>query len=190
MVMPMISAAKTTKRQGRGFTLIEIIMVLAIAGVVMGGAMMMVVSSSDERHLRKASGKIEHMAKQARTMSILHQTPYALEFSEKGVRLMPFAQTEMVGKKGSFARSREPQPDSPEFAEDRQTDLTHGMTLAIRHWNSSEWLPSSKNVHCWRFDPDGICEPISIRLQIENSWAEDTYHPLTATIRESQLEVR
>jgi len=45
-------------------------------------------------------------------------------------------------------------------------------------------------VQVWRFDPDGLCEPISIRLSLPKSWSEDAYHPLTATIRESSLEAR
>ena len=191
MVMPMISAVRiANKPQGRGFTLIEIIMVLAIAALVIGGAMGLMAYSSDERSLRKTSGKIEYMAKQARTMSILHQTPYALEFSEKGIQLMPLAQTGMGGKGAVSSRKQEPIPDPAASSEDRHTDITNGMTLSMRRWNSSEWLTTSKNAQCWRFDPDGICEPISIRLSLGNSWAEDTYHPLTATIRDSQLEVR
>ena len=189
--MPMISAVRTTtKAQGRGFTLIEIIMVLTIAALVIGGAMGAMVYSSDERHLRKASGEIELMAKQARTMSILHQTPYALEFREGSIRLLPFAQAGTAEKKTALSRTREASPESGGSSENRQFNLEHGMTLSIRHWNSSEWLATSKNVQCWRFDPDGICEPISIRLALGNNWAEDTYHPLTASIRDSQLEVR
>ena len=189
--MPMISAVRTTiKPQGRGFTLIEIIMVLAIAAVVLGGAVGLMVYSSDERNLREASGEIELMAKQARTMSILHQTPYALEFGETGVRLLPFAQSGTAEKKGSSSRTRETDPESANLSENRLIVLEDGMTLSLRRWNSSEWLTTSKNTHCWRFDPDGICEPISIRLALGNSWAEDTYHPLTATIRESHLEAR
>lgn len=187
----MISAARTTKPQGRGFTLIEIVMVLGIAALMLGGAVGMMVYSSDERALREASGKIELMAKQARTMSILHQTPYALEFNEGAIRLLPFAQAGMGEKKGLLSRIKDPQPKAADASEDSQIDLDGGITLAIRHWNASEWLTTSKkNVHVWRFDPDGICEPISIRLVSGNSKSVDTYHPLTATIRDNELEVR
>ena len=75
----MILAVRTTKPQ-RGFTLIEIVMVLAIAGVVMAGAVGFMISSSDERALRNTSGEIELLAKKARASAILHQTSYALEF--------------------------------------------------------------------------------------------------------------
>ena len=66
-------------------------MVLAIAAVIMGGAVGMMVYSSDERVLRDASGEIELLAKRARTTAILQQTPYALEFREGVVRMMPLA---------------------------------------------------------------------------------------------------
>ncbi|MES2440013.1 MAG: prepilin-type N-terminal cleavage/methylation domain-containing protein [Verrucomicrobiota bacterium] len=186
----MISAVRTNK-PSPGFTLIELVMVLAIAAVVMGGAVGLMVYSSDERALRKTSGEIELMAKQARTISILHQTPYVLEFSEGIVRLMPLAQAGLADKTPSRNRTVEPGQEASAQPENRQLALEDGMTLSIRRWSSEEWLPTVKNaVHVWRFDPDGLCEPLSIRLSLGNSWAEDTYHPLTATIRDSQLEAR
>ena len=52
-------------------------------------------------------------------------------------------------------------------------------------------IPLERNrVEVWRFDPDGLCEPIAIHYAMEKSWAEDAYHPLTASIRDSQLEAR
>ena len=74
-------------------------MVLAIAGIVMGGAVGFMIFSSDERALRNASGEIELMAKRARTIAILQQTPYAVEFREGRVNLLPWAQAGMQDKK-------------------------------------------------------------------------------------------
>lgn len=179
----MISAVRTTKAR-RGFTLIEIVMVLAIAGIVMGGAVALMVSSSDERTLRNASGEIELMAKRARTIAILHQTPYALEFRQGVVLLLPLAEA------GIHEKGRA-KPAAGAAAESRQYTLDGGLEILIRRWNSEEWLTTAKDsVHVWRFDPDGLCEPVSVRLTLGKSWSEDTYHPLTATIRESQLEAR
>ena len=183
----MISAVRTTKPQ-RGFTLIEIVMVLAIAAIVMGGAVGLMIYSSDERMLRNTSGEIELMAKRARTIAILNQTPYALEFREGVVRLLPLAQAGLSEKKN---RRNEPEPAVATSEENRQLNLEGGMEVLIRRWNSDKWLPTVKQtVHVWRFDPDGLCEPISVRLALEKSWSEDIYHPLTATIRDSQLEAR
>jgi hypothetical protein len=44
-------------------------------------------------------------------------------------------------------------------------------------------------IPAWRFDPDGLCEPITIRLSLEDSYAQDTYHPLTASVTDSEFEI-
>jgi prepilin-type N-terminal cleavage/methylation domain-containing protein len=185
----MISAAKTT--EPKGFTLIEVVMVLAIAGVIMGGAVGLMIYSSDERVLRDTSGEIELLAKRARTVSILQQTPYALEFREGTVRLLPYAQAGLDERKNGRRLGDAPMEDSEGLAANRQLRVDPGVIVSIRRWNSDTWLTTIKdNVHVWRFDPDGLCEPISVRMVYGDSWAEDTYHPLTATIRESLLEAR
>jgi prepilin-type N-terminal cleavage/methylation domain-containing protein len=186
---PMTSAAKTNKFARGGFTLIEIVIVLAIAAIIMGGAVGVMVYSSDERVLRDASGEIELLAKRARTIAILNQTPYALEFREGTVKLLPLAQAGLDDKKLKRQIFTEAEPQNT--SENRQLKLEDGMELRIRRWNSDDWLSTVKNtVHVWRFDPNGLCEPVSVRLTLGRSWIEDTYHPLTATIRDSQLEAR
>jgi prepilin-type N-terminal cleavage/methylation domain-containing protein len=185
----MISAVRTNK-SNPGFTLIELVMVLAIAAIVMGGAVGMMIYSSDERALSHSSGEIELLAKRARTTAILKQTPYALEFREGIVRLLPLANAGMDRRKISKNRV-EPDPEEINTDTTRQINLEGGLNVLVRRWNSEEWLTTLKNtVHVWRFDPDGLCEPISVRLTLNKSWAEDTYHPLTATISESALEAR
>jgi prepilin-type N-terminal cleavage/methylation domain-containing protein len=188
----MISAAKTSKQQG-GFTLLEIVIVLAIAAIVMGGAVGYMIYSSDERVLRDASGEVELLAKRARTTSILQQTPYALEFREGVVRMLPLAQAGRDEKTtvGGRRIGGEPVEEEASAGENQSYQLDPAMAISVRRWNSDSWLPTEKNtIHIWRFDPDGLCEPISVRFTLDKSWAEDTYHPLTATIRESFMEAR
>ncbi len=192
----MISAAKIRNNRSGGFTLLEIVLVLVLMGVIMGSAVGLMVYSSDERALREASGEIELLAKRARIISIRQQTPYALEFRPGTVRLMPLAEAGSLEKTTALGRSiggeavgsnapagLGPVRDEITFAPDTK--------LFIRRWNSEAWLPMGENVvHVWRFDPDGICEPVSVRVTINESWAEDTYHPLTATARYSEMEAR
>lgn len=187
----MTSAARTTDRRRAGFTLIELVLVLAIAVIIMGGALGMMIYSSDERSLRETSAEIEMMAKRARTTAILQQTPYALEFREGIVRLMPLAEAGRDEEKtvGGHAIGGDEVESKP--GERRDFSLPAGMELAVRRWNSDAWLPAAKKaVHVWRFDPNGLCEPLSVRMALEKSWCEDIYHPLTATVKESQLEAR
>ena len=188
----MTSAARTNNKRA-GFTLLEIVIVLAIASVVMGGAVGYMIYSSDERVLRNTSGEVELLAKRARTISILQQTPYALEFREGVVRMLPLAQAGRDEKRTAGGRriGGEPAEEADSGGEALTFDLDPEMKVFVKRWDSNEWLPTEKNaIHIWRFDPDGLCEPLSIRYALERSWAEDTFHPLTASIRESLLEAR
>lgn len=187
----MISAARTRSDLRRGFTLLEIMLVLVIAALMLGGAVGMMVYSSDERLLRDASGEIEMLAKRARTTAILQQTPYALEFREGIVRLLPLAQAGRDEKRTLGGHRIGGDPVEDEGGNRWELPLESGINVFIRRWNTNDLLPTLKNtVHVWRFDPNGLCEPLSVRLTVDESWSEDTYHPLTATVRDSQLEVR
>lgn len=182
----MTSAVRTTERlrASKGFTLLEIVMVLAIAAMVMAGAVGLMIYSSDERSLRDVSGRIELLAKQARTVAILQQTPYAIEFRQNVIRMLPLALAGVEERRGRDS-------GLPQVDEDRQIFLNEDMRVSVRRWNSDAWLATGKTtVHVWRFDPDGLCEPISTRLMLNKSWLEDTYHPLTASIADTQSEIR
>jgi prepilin-type N-terminal cleavage/methylation domain-containing protein len=193
----MTSAARTNEPGRGGFTLIEIVMVLVITAIIVGGAIAIIAASSDERKLTDISGEVELLAKRARTTSMLQQTPYALEFREGVVRLMPLAEAGADEKTTALGRTiggdrvaAEPPAGRrpPARAEYR---FPPGLNVVIRRWNSNVWLTTEKNsLHIWRFDPNGLCEPITLRYELEKSWAQDTFHPLTATIRESLLEAQ
>ena len=177
----------------KGFTLIEIVIVMAIVAVVMGGSIAAMLHNSPEKLLTGASGEIELLAKKARTAAILNQKPYAIEFHENKLRLLPFAEaseterTTALGNEiggtsvegGSGTSLREEIPTDPDIA------------LSVRRWNTGDFVAPSKSfVPVWRFDPNGLSEPITVRLTVGESYAQDTYHPLTAAIADSELEVR
>jgi prepilin-type N-terminal cleavage/methylation domain-containing protein len=186
----MTSAARTNKRRS-GFTLLEIVIVLSIAAVVIGGAVGLMVYSSDERVLRNASGEIELLAKRARTTAMLLQTPYALEFRERVVRLLPLAEAGQDEKRTVGGRRIGGEKVVTDDAERWEYPLEDGVEVFIRRWNTDDWLPTRKDtVHVWRFDPNGLSEPLSVKLTLGESWSEDIYHPLTAAVRENFMEAR
>jgi prepilin-type N-terminal cleavage/methylation domain-containing protein len=189
----MTSAIRTSDRHPAGFTLLEIVVVLTVAAILMGGAVGLFAFNSNERALNDASGEIELLAKRARTMAILQQTSYALEFQDGVVRLMPFAVAVASDgdRKSSRSRRFSDEEQAAMSSDEREIFLKDGMALSIRRWSSEKWLKVEKNsAHVWRFDPDGLCEPITVRLTVDESWSEDSYHPLTASIRDQQSEIR
>jgi prepilin-type N-terminal cleavage/methylation domain-containing protein len=188
---PVMTSAARTSNSRSGFTLLEIVIVIAIAAVVMGGAVGLMIYSSDERVLRNSSGEIELLAKRARTTAVLLQTPYALEFRERAVRLMPLAEAGQSEKRTAGGHRIGGEKVITGSAERWEYLLEDGVEVFVRRWNSDVWLPTRKDtVHVWRFDPNGLCEPLSVRLTIDESWLEDVYHPLTATVRENFMEAR
>lgn len=177
----------------QGFTLLEIIVVLAIAGIIIGGGITTMILTSSERTLRNQSGEIELLAKKARAAAILRQTPYAIEFHSGFIKLLPLSdsgnleRTTALGNAIGGTSSDGDTASKPPLRETLQIDSS--LELSIRHWNTENFITPTENIiPVWRFDPDGLCEPITVRLTIDDSYAQDTYHPLTATVADSELE--
>lgn len=190
---PAILARLSSKR-ANGFTLIEIVVVLLIIGIVTGGAIAAIHLNSTEKNLTTQSGQIELLAKKARTVAILHQTPYAIEFHPGFVRLLPLSQSSLFKRTTALGNSiggmKEESPNQ-RAAVNETINIDPDIQLTVRHWNTDAFLtPSDSNIPVWRFDPDGLCEPITVRLVLGDSYAQDTYHPLTASIADSELEAK
>jgi hypothetical protein len=131
------------------------------------------------------------LARKARTAAILRQIPYAIEFHPQSIRLLPFAETlhtnRTTAQGNEIGGSHSDQPAKANIHETLSIDPD--ITLTIRHWNTQSFTTPTENiVPVWRFDPDGLCEPITVRLDLDGSYAQDTYHPLTATIADSELQ--
>jgi prepilin-type N-terminal cleavage/methylation domain-containing protein len=196
-----ISAVRTRKRSQAGFTLLEIVVVLVIVAIVIGGAFGLMIASDDERALNRDSVEIEVLAKRARAISSLQQRPYALEFYEQTVTLMPLAEAllDPRDREDNRAAQEERQaksasggaPASSGFSPmHAKWTINEGNRMLVRRWASDAWVPSdSKNRHVWRFDPEGFCEPIGVRLECGRSWVENEYHPLTGGIRDTAKEI-
>jgi prepilin-type N-terminal cleavage/methylation domain-containing protein len=194
----MILAARTTDRRS-GFTLIEMVMVLALAALVMAGAVGMMVYSSDQRQLERKSSEIEVFAKRARTIAQLQQKPYALQFIPGKVRLLPFAEASKseslmpsgrpVG--GAHATEPEGEPSAVIAPVYDEISLEGDFAVFVRRWASDAWLPmNERQPQVWRFDPDGLCEPLGVRLTLGESWVEQGYHPLTASVTDLSTQFK
>lgn len=185
----MTSAAKRTsdRRRDGGFTILELVIVLAIAMLIIGSGMGLMYVNRDEARLNEASRSIEVLAKRARTIATLEQKPYALEFRDREVTLMPYAQALLdPGDRESLLES------TGEAPRGGQTNWTgdEEMSLQVMRWGGSDWIPVTKlDRQIWRFDPGGICEPIGVRINMEESWIAVQFHPLTASIAYTEMEV-
>lgn len=189
----MTSAARirSSKPLAAGFTLLEIVVVLVIIAVISGGAIAMMVLSSDERKLDDAVSEVQAMAKKARTIAGLQQRPYALEFYEGKISLMPLAEAMLPPDKreeaAALLEAGAQQLQGNRFSSEHASwSAEDGMVILVRRWASDQFVEvTGKNREVWRFDPENPCEPVTIRFQLEKSWEEAEFNPLTAGIRGS-----
>ncbi len=201
----MTSAARTDTAGARGFTLLELVIVMLVVALLVGGAIGYLVLSSDERALNNSSAEVELLAKRARTVAALQQRPYALEFFENKISLMPLAEAMVEpGDRASILEAQEyAAAERAAAAEEGGLpaasgfepvhagwELEEDMRMFVRRWASDEWLViNAKNRQVWRFDPEGFCEPVSVRIELGDSWKEASFHPLTGSIRDSASEI-
>ncbi|GAA5484352.1 prepilin-type N-terminal cleavage/methylation domain-containing protein [Haloferula sargassicola] len=186
----MTSAARrTSDRRRGGFTLLEIIIVLALAMMVIGGALAGLYINRDEGRLNNATVEIEALAKRARTMASLQQRPYALEFLPKQVNLLPYADALIEpDERDAFA---EDDPEASSGATESY-QIDDDFLLLVRRWATGQWDPVERNDRqVWRFDPQGICEPLGVRFEMENgNWIAILFNPLTAAIAETESDIK
>jgi len=165
-----------------------------IAALVIGGTAGMMVFSSEEYALKKASRELEGMAKRARATAILKQTPYALEFSPGMVRLMPWAEAagETVLITDALPTTDEDgHPPELAAAVYWELSLDNGMRTELRRWDSERWASIEEGGReLWRFDPNGLSEPLGVRLWLKQSTCEMKFHPLSAAIDQSEIDIR
>ena len=178
-----ISAVRKSSNRRKGFTLLEIIVVLALTMLVIGGAIGAMYLNRDEARLKGSINDIEMLAKRARTVAVLQQRPYALEITREGVEMMPLAEA-MI----------DPGERKDWLQEDGVYDgwlKEEEMGLLVRRWASTDWLPLKRDeTHVWRFDPDGVCEPIGLRIQLENgNWISTSFHPLSAAPSDTEAYI-
>ena len=184
-------------RPGGGFTLLEIVIVIAIIALLAGGAIAALVYNSSKRKLQRSAGRVETLAKRARAIAILRQTPYALEFLDGRVRLSPWVEAgfedreelaELIREEeGGWPEDREAGPDPAAPVRD-ELAFDEEMVVGVMRWGSSDWIvfDNQRNRMIWRFDPNGLCEPITVRFELDEgeSYLEQAYHPLTAAVRD------
>lgn len=185
----------TSSRRLPGFSLVEVVIVLAIAAIMFGTAMMMVSSPQQEARIREVHGDIEDLARQAREMSFSYQQPFVVEFREGVVTMKPLASPDSqivedlpdAGTPPSGLRNL----DSMKWP--RTLNISDDYALSILRWGQQNYLEIKDDVVVqWIHTPNTPCEPMIIKLTSRdgNTMLSRKYHPLTAMATDDELEIR
>jgi Tfp pilus assembly protein FimT len=162
----MRSATGRTKAASGGFTLLEICIVLCILSVVLGASLPQVSSWLAEEKLRGPARQLELLARTARAAAMERQRPVDVVILPNALALTEADAAPGAGDLvGSYPLSEE-------------------AVVMTRPWGAPA-LASRKETR-WRFQPDGLCEPMEISFSRGASRISLTFDPLTAAVAEEK----
>jgi prepilin-type N-terminal cleavage/methylation domain-containing protein len=142
----------------RAFTLIEIIIAVAILTVVLLMAVPSLSGVLADRRLRASLDGFNNLVRQAQERSVAEHRAYLIVWGDKDVIAQPEA----------FAKDEEKKAVAT-FALERGTVLTLTLPAALTSKPAGEWI----------FWPTGTCEPASVRFTGRAGTWTANYSPLT-----------
>lgn len=148
------------------FTLLEILMVLAVIALLLGVAIPLTSGFSREQEFRDVVRGLLVLAKTARTDAMTSGHAAEVVFMKKGFALR---------------RHGEEEPS-------KAVQIPSGMQYSILPFGSEKALrPDGQK---WIFQPTGLCEPLTVRLTDGGAWMETTFDPLTAAIADESYSIQ
>lgn len=187
----MILAANRSKG---GFTLLEVIVALVLMALLLAIALVSWTPDSSGERLQKTEVEVEALAARGLTMAVLHQMPFWLVIEKDRILLQggEIAQERNNGAIDFNGLEEESIGSVNAVVTYDQIDIN--CDLFVRRWGAreKEWgrqADAQDEPIIWRFGSSGLCEPLSLRLELEDSWIELEMDPLTAMVSDKQSEL-
>lgn len=182
-----------------GFTLLEMMFTLSLIAILVGVSVVSYKPDSPAKQMQKATVQIEALSARGHTMAMLHQKPFWLRF-ERGRVVLEGAELESVDTRSDeeqLAMDDSGEPIAEEISRTVEYDeflFTEGMEVFVRRWGAAEmaWFHQEKEedpVIFWNYESSGLCEPISLRIEIGENWTELEMDPLTGRVSDETSEI-
>lgn len=153
-----------SRQRPAGFTIMEIIVVMAIVIMMLGIASFAIRQDGPDPSVRKPADELIRIAKTAVRASAIQGRGFAVAFDKHGFALTG-------ANSGQQTRASVPK----------------GMKVHIKRWGGRDWEEAEG--YRWWFGSQGLCEPLTVRLAAQDSVIEMKFNPLTGTPSEENLEV-
>lgn len=168
------TGSKVTRGRSDGFTLIELILVLAILTVMSALVAPMMFGLLRDNELMVARHDLELMARTARRDALVRQSRVELRMDGRGVSLWW----------GPEMTAEEPDrlaPDSQGWLEVDRINWPEGVVVRVLRWQERKWRTLDEE-QVWAFQPSGLSEPLSIRFEQDRYWVEVDFSPLHGAV--------
>ncbi len=174
-------------------TLLEVVIALSLVALIVGIGVLKYEDGTEERVIRQGASKIEAMASRAHAMSILHQKPFCLRFEVGKVVLAGADVKKPAVDEEERSDAKWDESERPETLEVIYDEYATEALISLHRWGTDddEWLePDEDRGLTWQFQSTGLCEPVGIRLEVEDSWVVMHMHPLTARVEEEEFMIK
>ena len=140
----------------RAFTLIEVIIVVVMIAVLASIAAFSFAGFDDDVAVKGPSDELIRLSKTAVRAAAIQGRPFTIAFEKDGFTLLGWE------GKGS-----------------NHVPLPEGTKLSILRWGDKDWHPAEGQT--WMFGGNGLCDPIKVRFESNNSMIEMGFNPLTGS---------
>ena len=160
----------------RGFTLLEMMIVLLIMALLMGVAVVNYDGVGIERDLRRPASELQRMTMEAVRRSGLYERPQVIVFDGKGFSM----------RYKTDANGRNDKNDNAIWT--RRVDVPGDIKLSLRRFGMNKFTPASGQRLA--IAPGGVCEPITARFEKGKAWLEITLDPLSGGVAEEFMNIQ
>ncbi|HEX2746670.1 MAG TPA: prepilin-type N-terminal cleavage/methylation domain-containing protein [Verrucomicrobiales bacterium] len=165
----------------RGFTLMEIMIVLAIIALVFTGSYKGITSMNEQAELKKPFDDLRSMAKTAWQRAMQEQRAWQIHFYPDRFILEP----KLAVNKDDQQMFADSDRQKGRAAGVKPVTLPPDMIVEVRRWGQPQWVQlKNKMEAAWVFEQSGLCEPISVRFTNDRGTVGAQFDPLTASVKE------
>ena len=172
-------------RRSRAFTLMEMVLVMAIIGLVFAGTFVGMSALNDEGILQKPYVQLRGLAKVAWQRAMMDQNSMEIAFYPDRFVLRPRQAANAADDRfiadASRAKGRSRDPE--------EVKIPEGIMVEIRHWASKVWeRPTPDKPVVWIFEESGLLEPLTVVFTGEQGTVGASFDPLTASVKQEIFE--
>jgi len=142
-----------------GFSLLEMIIVLALMIVLAGMAALSFTSLEEGKGVEMYGNKLARMAKRASRDAVIQGRPIVIGFEKKG---FGFVNETAPGKEGYCS-------------------LPKDAKMGVQRWNGGKKFQPADGT-TWTFFPSGICDAKRFRFEAPDGAMEMGFNPLTGSV--------
>jgi prepilin-type N-terminal cleavage/methylation domain-containing protein len=189
-------------RSASAFTLIEVVVVMALIALIIGISAMSLSSVNAERRIMEPGVKLKKYARDALRLALATQRSYSIEmhntyFVLRETNVREEDMEDWEEKRRQQARETkldnlygDEEPKGPVQRIIERYNLPEGTQVQWKRWLDKHFVDiEPEQGAVWQFDASGICEPVGIRFLGDEGFIEMIFNPLTAKVQDERLIV-